>query len=304
MWGCLDLADGSERCAYWATPPDAFAVFVSIGGEVYGGTDAKVSITNDALLVSNNGGLLGPADSWAVEFEGQGFWLSVDFWDETGSRLSDAEFLVNASLVGWTRATLWLQLEGPSVTASAWAAGDIETVIPEPTSLALLLPTLVGVLVGVQLRRVTVSRLTAAQGCRETGAHAAQEAMRGRRTAQRRSMSDWDGIERRKWPRVRTNAVVAIHNGEVGTQLADSVDLSQGGIRCTLEGNEFKVGHIVEITFQLGDRNAGSVGQVVRVNQLAPLAQEIAVEFLELGDETLASFEDLGLPPDASEPEE
>lgn len=117
-------------------------------------------------------------------------------------------------------------------------------------------------------------------------------------------MSDWGGTERRKYPRVRVGAIVAVHNDEVGTQLADSVDLSQGGIRCRVEGNEFKVGHIVEITFRLDGRNAGSVGRIVRVNKPTPLAQEIAVQFIELGDETIASFEDLGLAPGTGEPEE
>jgi hypothetical protein len=97
---------------------------------------------------------------------------------------------------------------------------------------------------------------------------------------------------------------VVIHHAEIRTELAQSVDLSRGCIRCVVRGNDFKVGHTVEVTFILDNRNALAVGQVTRAIRLTPLVQEIAIEFVELGDDTLASLQELGLASASTESEE
>ena len=105
-------------------------------------------------------------------------------------------------------------------------------------------------------------------------------------------MSDNTDRERRKYPRVRTRDIVAVHNARIGAQLEKSVDLALGGIRCQVQGDQFKVGDAVEITFRVRDRPATGIGRVVRATQLNLAEQEIAVEFVRLNGHTLASFKD------------
>jgi hypothetical protein len=117
-------------------------------------------------------------------------------------------------------------------------------------------------------------------------------------------MENRHGTERRKYPRVRTDDIVAIHQIDLGTQLAKAVDLGMGGIRCQVPANEFKVGDAIEVTFKVGGENATGIGRVIRATQVNLLVQEIAIEFLELGDDTAARFNDLGLAPGATEYED
>jgi hypothetical protein len=105
-------------------------------------------------------------------------------------------------------------------------------------------------------------------------------------------MGNWDGTERRKYPRVQTDDIVAIHHARVGTQFEKSVDLGLGGIRCQVPGDQFSVGDTVEITFRVRDRTATGVGQVIRATHGDPLRQEIAVEFARLNGYTLTSFDE------------
>ena len=108
-------------------------------------------------------------------------------------------------------------------------------------------------------------------------------------------MSNWDGTERRKYPRVLTIDNVVVQNAEGGTELAQSVDLSRGGIRCRVPLPGFRAGQTVQVTLAIDNQNTLAVGQVTRAIQLTPLVQEIAIQFLELRDATVAKLDELGV---------
>jgi hypothetical protein len=111
-------------------------------------------------------------------------------------------------------------------------------------------------------------------------------------------------FDRRKYRRVLTDDVIAVHRVKAGTQLGSAVDLGLGGIRFQLPGLECEVGDFLEVTFNLGESTAVIGGKVIRVTEVGPLVQEVVVQFLEIGDETRTRFEELGLAPGTEEPEE
>jgi hypothetical protein len=104
--------------------------------------------------------------------------------------------------------------------------------------------------------------------------------------------------DRRKYPRVRTDAVVAIRRIDDGMQLAQGVDLGLGGIRFQCVGLDLDPGQPVEVTFNLGDRTSAVLGCIVRSTDLDPFTQEIALAFLHVDPETLERFYELGLTDD------
>jgi hypothetical protein len=101
-----------------------------------------------------------------------------------------------------------------------------------------------------------------------------------------------DPIDRRKYPRVRTDSVVSIRRLAPPEMLAHALDLSLGGIRFQCVGVELELGEAVAVTLTLGDRTATVVGRLTRLTDLDAFTQEVALEFLECDDETLALLRD------------
>lgn len=94
------------------------------------------------------------------------------------------------------------------------------------------------------------------------------------------------GTERRKYRRVRTDSVVSIRRIDSPEMVAHALDLSLGGIRFECVGIELEVGETVQVDIMLEDCTATVVGRLVRVTELDAFAQEVALAFLEMNDET------------------
>ncbi len=95
---------------------------------------------------------------------------------------------------------------------------------------------------------------------------------------------------RRKYPRVRTEALVLVRRVrrvEGKTQLARGVDLGLGGIRFQCVGQDLELGEVIEATLILGHDSVKVVGKTVRVTN-KDQTQEVALAFERIIDsETL-----------------
>jgi hypothetical protein len=108
-------------------------------------------------------------------------------------------------------------------------------------------------------------------------------------------MDKHPNVDRRKYPRVRTDSVVAIRRVEDGPKLAQGLDLGLGGIRFQCVGLELDLGETVEVTFNLGDDTSTVLGRIVRLTDLDPFTQEIGLAFLHVDPDTLDRFYEFGL---------
>ncbi len=101
-------------------------------------------------------------------------------------------------------------------------------------------------------------------------------------------------FDRRKYPRVRTDAVAAIERVDSPNVVAYAVDLSLGGIRFQYLGTglEFEIGELVQMTLNLGDTDVSAAGEIMRIEDLDTSAHELAVAFVELDARTLELLQD------------
>lgn len=88
--------------------------------------------------------------------------------------------------------------------------------------------------------------------------------------------------DRRKYPRIHTDAVVSIARIETSTSLGHAMDLSQGGIRFQCVGVELDLADVVRVTLTLGSDTIDVVGRMVRVVDLDAFTQEVALAFLDV----------------------
>jgi hypothetical protein len=102
-------------------------------------------------------------------------------------------------------------------------------------------------------------------------------------------------LDRRKFPRVRTESLVSIARLGAQGALASALDLSRGGIRFQCVGLEVEQGERLRVTLTLGDQTAEVTGTLVRVTELDAFTQEVALCFNRLDQETRALL-DLYLP--------
>ena len=107
-------------------------------------------------------------------------------------------------------------------------------------------------------------------------------------------------FDRRKYPRVRTEAVVSIAQVEAKDVLAQAVDLSLNGIRFQCVGLDVVPGELLRVTLNLEGNEASAVPKLVRVTDLDAFTQELALTLievdartLELLRENLSDFEDV-----------
>jgi hypothetical protein len=104
-------------------------------------------------------------------------------------------------------------------------------------------------------------------------------------------MMEDPGPNRRKYPRVATETMVAVARVGSSDLLGWSLDVSPGGIRFQWVGLEVEVGEILRITLDLGGQQANAVGRVVRVARLDAIAREVALAFIEADARTLELIE-------------
>ncbi len=97
-----------------------------------------------------------------------------------------------------------------------------------------------------------------------------------------------DGVDRRKYQRVRTDSIVSISRLDTLEVLGHAVDLSLGGIRFQCVGIELEFGENVRVALTLGDRTLIVVGRLVRVTDLDAFTQDVALAFLEANDDAQA----------------
>jgi hypothetical protein len=99
-------------------------------------------------------------------------------------------------------------------------------------------------------------------------------------------MSEESGSERRKFPRLRTDSVISIAKVEPGRdELAHAIDVSMSGIRFQCIGVDLQIGDQLRVTLTLRGKTVGVVGQLVRLVDLDPFTQEVAIAFHETDPE-------------------
>jgi hypothetical protein len=88
--------------------------------------------------------------------------------------------------------------------------------------------------------------------------------------------------DRRKYPRVRTEALLSIARVDDSDLVARTVDLSMGGLRFRCVGLEVDLGEVLRVSLRLGGSEISLVGKLVRITDLDDLTQELALAFIEI----------------------
>ena len=105
-------------------------------------------------------------------------------------------------------------------------------------------------------------------------------------------MSDDPTDDRRKYPRLRTDAVISIMRVDEDPRLAEALDLSRGGIRFRCIGLELELDSLIRVNLRFGRQDATVLGKLVRITDLDPLMQEFALAFVEVDAATLELIEE------------
>jgi len=90
------------------------------------------------------------------------------------------------------------------------------------------------------------------------------------------------GHERRKYPRIEMERMVAVSHVDDGRQLAHGRDLSLGGIRFQIVGAEVGLDDVLRIFFNVEDQTFSAVGRVVWATELDAFTTDVGLEFLEI----------------------
>ena len=107
-------------------------------------------------------------------------------------------------------------------------------------------------------------------------------------------MANEPPVERRKYPRIKTEVLAAIEREISPNVVAYAVDLSLGGIRFRYlgTGSECEVDESVRVTIRIGSTDASVMGKVMRIQELDTNAHELAVSFVEMDAETRELLEE------------
>jgi len=79
---------------------------------------------------------------------------------------------------------------------------------------------------------------------------------------------------------------VSIARLDSETALAHALDLSIGGVRFRCVGLDVRDQDVVKVTFTFGDESVTVIGQIVRALPIDQIAQEVAIRFLKMNEET------------------
>jgi hypothetical protein len=97
---------------------------------------------------------------------------------------------------------------------------------------------------------------------------------------------------RRKYPRIKTEALFSIARVDSADAVAYAVDLSLGGIRFQAVGLQFEIGEMLRVTLNLEGTEVSAIGKLVRITQLDAFTQELALAFAEVDARTLKLLEE------------
>jgi hypothetical protein len=102
--------------------------------------------------------------------------------------------------------------------------------------------------------------------------------------------------DRRKYPRVGTDQVIAFAPVEARDLLGVSRDVSAGGIRFEAVGCEIDLGDVIRVTFSVGDETVNAIGRVCWAVELDPLTIDVGIEFIEVDPAVVQLLEEFGAP--------
>jgi hypothetical protein len=88
--------------------------------------------------------------------------------------------------------------------------------------------------------------------------------------------------DRRKYRRIATDQVISFAPVDRRDLLGVSKNLSAGGIRFEAVGCEIEQGHVLRVTFNVGDHTVVAVGTVVWATEVDPITTDVGIEFLEI----------------------
>lgn len=83
-----------------------------------------------------------------------------------------------------------------------------------------------------------------------------------------------------------TESVVSIERIAKPRGIAHALDLSMTGVRFQCVGLDLDPGENVRVQLNLNDTTVSVVGTLVRVTELDPISQEVALAFVEVDPET------------------
>jgi len=99
------------------------------------------------------------------------------------------------------------------------------------------------------------------------------------------------GHERRKYPRLETDQMVAVARVSDTRHIAVGRDVSLGGIRFQIVGAEIELGDVVRIYFNVEDQTLSALGRVVWATDLDAFTVDVGLEFLEIDPQAVRILE-------------
>lgn len=99
--------------------------------------------------------------------------------------------------------------------------------------------------------------------------------------------------DRRKYPRIPTDQVIAFSMVDADDRLALGKNLSPGGIRFEAVGCELDLGDTICVTFNLGDHTVQAIGRVSWATETDPITLDIGLEFISIEPATLRLLEEV-----------
>ena len=102
--------------------------------------------------------------------------------------------------------------------------------------------------------------------------------------------------DRRKYLRIDTGHVISVAPLDRRDRLADSKNISRGGIRFEVVGCEIDLEDVVRVTFNVDDHTIVAVGKVVWSIDVDPITTDVGLEFVEIDPMALQMLEDETVP--------
>ena len=101
-----------------------------------------------------------------------------------------------------------------------------------------------------------------------------------------------DAEGRRDYSRVSYDAIVSVARASMVDVAGQALDMSIGGLKFEVEGLELQLDETVRVTLEIEGQPLTVIGQLVRVTEVDAFSQEVALAFLEIDAETLATLEE------------
>ena len=87
------------------------------------------------------------------------------------------------------------------------------------------------------------------------------------------------GQQRRKFSRIETDQLISFTAVGAESGLAQSRDVSLGGMRFEAVGCHLMIGDLLRVRFNVADETIEAVGRVVWTQSLDPITTEVGLEF-------------------------